>query len=408
MLVRGVRVRVRHVGVPLALGALVATAGCNTSLPVVSGEAGDTAQSPSPTVPDAALQFSLKDAQTPVKPDEALKVAVQGGELVSVRLIGPDKKPLGGKIVDGVWQVAPDTRLVPDASYTWRASAKNSAGKVTQEERSFTTIKPKVTATYRVTPDGATVGVGMPVMVTFDSAVKTPQMRADVEKRLSIKVTPAQKGSWGWLDERQLMWRPDSYWKPGTKINVNAPLTGVQTGDGKWIAENKGATFDIAKRSRVSTVDLANHVMTVRENGKKVASYPISAGKATDEWETRSGTKIITEKHADYVMDAGTLGVGEDDPNYYRTEVKYAMRVTNTGEFLHAAPWSVWAQGRRNVSHGCVNMSTAAAGEMFRASIIGDVIEFTGSARKMKPGDGMSVWLFDAKEWRERSAVASS
>ena len=37
------------------------------------------------------------------------------------------------------------------------------------------------------------------------------------------------------------------------------------------------------------------------------------------------------------------------------------MRLTYSGEFLHAAPWSVGSQGYANVSHGCTGMSTANA-----------------------------------------------
>ncbi|WP_187122605.1 L,D-transpeptidase [Mobilicoccus massiliensis] len=376
---------------------------CNADVPGVGG--GN--ETPTPTVPPASLTFSVKDAKQPVRPDQRLSVGAEGGTLVNVRLVGPDGKTVPGRVADGVWTSSADTRLVPDSQYTWRASAKNAAGEVQQQEMRITTLKPKISATYRVTPDGNTVGVGMPVMVTFDSAVTSPKLRADVERRMKLKVTPAQKGSWGWLDDRQLMWRPDSYWKPGTKITVAAPLTGVQTGDDKWIVQDKGAKFDISDRARVSVVNLSSHVMTVRENGKTIATYPISGGKPTAEWETRSGTKIITEKHADYVMDAATVGVKAEDPNYYRTEVKYAMRVTNTGEFLHAAPWSVWAQGRRNVSHGCINLGPSAAAAVFRQSIVGDVVEFVGSGRKMQPGDGLSVWLFDAKAWHARSALAS-
>lgn len=399
------RVRPRSCEVLVVFGAALVLSGCNA---VAVGWPPQPAPTTPAPEPKASVAFSVQDPKIPVRPDEQLTVTPSGGELVSVRLTGPDDKVVPGRIVDGVWETSTSTRLVPDSTYTWRAAAKNSEGAITQVQQKITTLKPKVTATYTVTPDGATVGVGMPVMVAFDSGVETPQMRAEIEKRLSIKVTPAQKGSWGWLDERQLMWRPDSYWKPGTKVAVNAPLTGVQTGKDKWIEQNKGAKFTISDRARVSKVNLASHVMTVTENGKTIGRYPISAGRPTESWETRSGAKVITEKHDNYVMDAGTLGLDEDDPNYYKTEVRYAMRVTNTGEFLHSAPWSVWAQGRQNVSHGCVNLGPNDAREMFQQSIIGDVIEFTGSGRRMKPGDGLSVWLFDAKAWHARSALAKS
>lgn len=395
----------RYAGVGLALGSVLVTAACDTQgAKGAGGEGGE----PSPTVPAASLAFSVKDGGTGVKPDQRLTVQAAQGELVSVRLKDAKGKTVPGKVSRGVWSVDPETRLVPKAGYTWTASARNEEGKVTQQQVTFTTLTPKVTATYTVMPDGSTVGVGMPAMVTFDSSVTTPEARAEVQKRMKIKVVPAQKGSWGWLDDRQLMWRPDSYWKPGTKVSVAALLTGVSTGPDKWIAQDKGGTFTVAKRARVMKVDLADHVMTVNDDGKRVATYPISAGRPSASWETRSGTKVITEKHAEYVMDSGTLGLKEGDPNYYRTEVKYAMRVTNTGEFLHSAPWSVWAQGRQNVSHGCVNLGPSAAASVFRSSIVGDVVEFTGSSRRMKPGDGLSVWLFTPAEWHARSALAAT
>ena len=80
----------------------------------------------------------------------------------------------------------------------------------------------------------------MPVSVQFDSQVMTKAMRADVEKRVKVTTSPRQAGAWGWLDNRQLMWRPPSYWKPGTSVDaVKAPLTGVQTGEGKWVAQRR-------------------------------------------------------------------------------------------------------------------------------------------------------------------------
>ena len=390
----------RDVVVGLALGSVLVSSACDAP---GSGE-GDGA-TPAPPAPAASVSFSVPDGKTDVAPDQRLSVRVAGGDLVTVRLTDARGTTVPGRVVRGVWTVDPATRLVPRTSYTWNAAARNAEGKLTRQQVEFRTLTPKISATYTVMPDGATVGVGMPAMVTFDSSVTTPEARADVQKRLKIKVVPAQKGSWGWLDDRQLMWRPDAYWKPGTKVTVSAPLTGVATGPGKWITKDKGGTFTVADRARVMKVDLAGHSMTVTDDGKRVATYPISAGRPGASWETRSGTKVITEKHADYVMDSATLGLAEDDPNYYRTEVKYAMRVTNTGEFLHSAPWSVWAQGRQNVSHGCVNLGPSAAAEVFRTSIIGDVVEFTGSSRRMKPGDGLSVWLFSPSEWRARSAL---
>ncbi|WP_226913354.1 L,D-transpeptidase [Gephyromycinifex aptenodytis] len=397
--------RSRSAASVVALAGVIALTGCQAGMPLAGGDASSSTTPPPP--PPAKVSFSIADGQESVRPDEVPTVSVADGDLVSVRLLDPKGNVVPGTIgTDGTWTVPSSTRLAPNTPYTLAATARGASGEIERASVSFTTLKPKVDATYWVIPDGPTVGVGMPVMVTFDSGVASPQMRADVERRMKITTVPAQKGSWGWVDDRQLMWRPASYWKPGTKITVNAPLTGVQTGESKWITKDKGATFTIANRARISTVDLAQHVMTVREDGKIVGTYPISAGRPVGDWETRSGTKIITEKQSTYLMDAATLGLEEDDPNYYQTEVRHAMRVTNTGEFLHGAPWSVWAQGRRNVSHGCVNLGPRDAKSNFDASLVGDVVDFKGSKRKMKPSDGVPVWLYTWPEWQARSALA--
>lgn len=339
-----------------------------------------------------------------VRPDSPIKVNATNGSLHTVSLAGPDGRELRGEVSDdGTWTLL--DLMAPGAAYTMKVTGQSTDGVAGSETRTFSTLKPKVEATYRVTPDKTTVGVGMPVMITFDSSVMTPQMRRNVEKRVSVTTVPKQEGHWGWQSANQLMWRPKTYWKTNTKVTVKAPLRGVQTGEDKWITQDKGASFTIAKRSRISTVDVANHVLTVRENGKVTHTYPVSSGQATAAWRTRSGTKIITEKNAFMIMDAASLGVAKDDPNYYRTEVHWALRVTNTGEFLHSAPWSVWAQGRQNVSHGCVNMGPGAAKAMFRDSLIGDVVDFVNSPRKMRPDDGVGVWLFTYDEWKTRSAL---
>lgn len=381
----------------VAFGSVIALTACSGAGPEPARE---------PAAP-AELTFSVEDAAKDLKPSDTIEVAAVAatGTLNAVTVESADgKQKLSGEVdANGVWRNKGELAL--DTTYKIVASATNDDGVATQSSRTFSTLRPKIDATYRVLPDGHTVGVGMPVMVTFDSPVQTPAMRAEVERRMSITTTPKTEGAWGWVDSTQLMWRPKAYWKPGTKVKVNAPLAGVQTGESKWVRQNKGGEFTISKRARVIKVDLAKHFMTVRDNGKTVATYPISAGQRTPDWETRSGTKIITEKQDHMVMDAATLGVPEDDPNYYRTDVRHALRVTNTGEFFHGAPWSVGSQGRRNVSHGCVNMGPRDAAEFFNSTIIGDVAEFVGSGRQMKPGDGVPVWLFSYDKWKARSAL---
>ena len=97
--------------------------------------------------------------------------------------------------------------------------------------------------------------------------------------------------------------------------------------------------------SMISVVDVDRHTLTVWRNGKKARVIPVSTGK--DGFLTRNGTKVILEKHTLKIMDASTIGISQSDPEYYRMEVPYAMRVTWSGEFVHAAPWSTGEPGPR-------------------------------------------------------------
>ncbi len=91
------------------------------------------------------------------------------------------------------------------------------------------------------------------------------------------------------------------------------------------------------------------------------------------------------EKFSSIDMDAATTGVDSEDPGYYNIkDVRWAMRLTNSGEFLHAAPWSVGSQGSANVSHGCTGMSTANASWLYSHSRRGDVVHYVHSPRPLE------------------------
>ncbi len=384
--------------------AVLVLSGCDQSLSATGGtqpQAGGNLQG----TPTPSVSISVADKAKNVRPDTPVTVQVGDGTLRSVML-----RAANGAVIEGVlseersWTNS--ARLLPNTTYDLTAVTLDGDGVESSKKVRFSTLKPAVTATYRVVPDDKAVGVGMPAVISFDSPVAKDK-QAELERQVSITTVPAQEGAWGWSGDNQLIWRPRTYWKPGTKVSVAAPFAGMQTGDKKWVAENKKGAFTVGP-SRISTVDLKNHTMTVRVNGKVSDVYKISGGKPGATTTTRSGTKIITEKHPYYVMDSSTYGVAQGSAGYYRQEVKYAMRVTNTGEFLHSAPWSVWAQGKRNVSHGCVNMSPQDARQLFDATLVGDVVDFVGSDRMMKPGDGMGIWLYTWEKWKATSALQGS
>jgi lipoprotein-anchoring transpeptidase ErfK/SrfK len=238
------------------------------------------------------------------------------------------------------------------------------------------------------------------VVVSFDIPVTD---KASIERHLSVDTAPVQKGSWHWISDTEVHWRPKTYWKPGTDVTVNADINGVDAGDGIYGQEDRETSFTVGD-SVIMEIDVNAHTMKVSRNGQVLRTLPISAGKPG--FTTRSGVKVIVEKFRTKTMDAATTGISEDDPEYYNIEnVEYAQRVTYSGEFLHAAPWSVGSQGSANVSHGCVGMSTEDAAWLYSLTKRGDVVDVTGSDRSMELSNGFGDWNLSFAQYREGSAL---
>jgi hypothetical protein len=81
------------------------------------------------------------------------------------------------------------------------------------------------------------------------------------------------------------------------------------------------------------------------------------------------------------------------------------MRVTYSGEFVHAAPWSVGYQGSANVSHGCVGMSTANAAWLYNLTHRGDIVDVSGSSRHMTLTNGYGDWTESFAQYKKGSAL---
>ncbi|AKT52864.1 hypothetical protein ADJ73_13645 [Arsenicicoccus sp. oral taxon 190] len=367
-----------------------------------SSSAGSSAPAdPTPSTATApTVDFVPAQGAKGVDPAATVSVRSAGGNLAAVTVRDEAGAEVEGRLDGDTWR--PARRLRPATSYTVSAEVKGQDGAAKTATSRFTTVRPTTVAKYVLAPMDDVVGVGMPAMVTFSSSVATPQQRAEVEKHLKVTTEPATTGSWGWLSDRRLMWRPESYWKPGTKVTVEAQLAGLQTGEGKWVGRDDSETFTIG-RSQISKVDMKTHQMTVVRDGQVVRTIPVTTGK--DGFTTRSGTKVIMEKVGHMTMDSATVGIPKGHPEYYKLDTEWNMRVTTTGEFLHAAPWSQWAQGRRNVSHGCTNMSMANASWMFQSSMVGDVVEFTGSDRAFRDGEGITAWQYSYADWTKKSAL---
>jgi lipoprotein-anchoring transpeptidase ErfK/SrfK len=258
-----------------------------------------------------------------------------------------------------------------------------------------TTAPPQIHAT--LSPgDGEVVGVGMPATVTFDRAVGAAD-RPAVEARLSVTANPPVEGDWRWITPAIVHWRPSAYWSPGTVVGVHSDLRGLQVG-GAQGADERTVQFRVGD-AHVSTVDIAAHQMTVTSNGQVVRVIPMSAGR--DRYPTHSGVHIALEKSKLVTMDSSTVGIPRDSPGGYYRKVAWATRLSYSGTYVHAAPWSAGAQGERNVSHGCINISTADAQWFYGFTQRGDVVSVVNSPSKPLLYDpGMADWNIPWDQWK--------
>jgi len=353
----------------------------------VSVTSAPESQAPSST---ATLAFTPRLGDQNVVPGSPIVVTANDGRLTSVKITTPDGKALKGNLAADAqkWESVTQS-LGYGTTYDVTVKAVDRNGLPTAAHQTFTTLVPKDTVgVSSVDPQaGTTFGVGIPIVVRFDQSIEN---KAEVEKRLEVVTPKPIKGAWRWLSDSQVQFRPRDYWPANIPITVHARLTGVQVAPQVW--GEKDATFKFhTTNSIVGRVDMKKHTLTVAKNGKVIKVIPITTGKPG--FDTRSGTKVVMTKERNRIMDASTGGTSQGDPEYYRLNVEYAMRLTWSGEFLHAAPWSEGSQGYENVSHGCTGMSTENAAWLYNISNIGDVYVYTGNDRMMTDDDnGITVW----------------
>lgn len=349
-------------------------------------------------VPPAKVKISPADGAAKVRPDKAVRVAVTDGTLSSVNVTTETGQVVTGALAADQRSWTSKSRLAPGTTYrvAVRSAAKDGAS--TENSSSFTTLTPKQTANVSIQPrDNWTVGVGMPVIIDFSRPVEIKN-RSKVEKSLAVTTADDLEGSWRWFSSSQVQWRPRDYWPTRTKVKVTADLSSVELAPGVWGSSQKRTERFSVGSSVISTVDVRKHTMTVRKDGKVIRVIPVTTGKPG--FASRNGVKVIMSRETSRRMDAATTGTDPEDPEYYNLTVKYAMRLTHSGEFLHQAEWSVGSQGRANVSHGCTGMSPANAAWLFSQSKVGDVVIFKGSKRPLEWGNGLTAWDMSYSRWK--------
>ncbi len=286
----------------------------------------------------------------------------------------------------------PATQLKYATAYTVTVTGSDDAGKTT-----FTTMaKPGKTINVSTSmADGKTYGVAMPVVVRFGSNVSKDQ-RASIEKRLLVTSEPAQLGVWHWFSDNEVHYRPKEYWQSGTKISVRLATGGLQLTGTAYGAKDVTVNATIGRKLVMETDD-ATHQMTVTQDGQLLKTIPISLGKAKT--PSSSGAMVVMDKQRKELFKS------TDPSDPYEQTVYYTQRTTIGGEYIHAAPWSEGDQGKRNVSHGCTNVSQANAIWLYNLTMIGDPYTVKGTPRKLQWGNGLTDWDRSWEEYVKGSAL---
>jgi lipoprotein-anchoring transpeptidase ErfK/SrfK len=404
--------RLRHARHTASATALVlacfALAACDAGSALPGGSDDDPSTSSSasaedePEEPVAVVTANVEKGATNVPVDKTIEVAVADGTLTRVSVTS-EAGDLAGEISGDSTGWFSTDGLEPGAAYSIRTVAEGDDGETVRQTSKFTTVP--LTLDEQTFPSvaplqGEEVGVGMPVVVTFDIPVTD---RETFEKHMSVQSTPAQPGSWHWLSDSEVHWRPKAYWKAGTQVSVDVDVNGVPAGNGIYGQEDRKIDFSVGD-ANIYRVNAVTHDMKVFSNGELLRTIPITTGEQPA-FTTRSGVKVIMEKFESKRMNSETVGITGAEA-YDLAGVKWAMRVTNSGEFIHAAPWSVGSQGNANVSHGCTGMSTDNAAWLFAMSKRGDVVEYTGTNRPMEDGNGYADWNTPFAEYKQGSALS--
>ncbi|WP_030249487.1 MULTISPECIES: L,D-transpeptidase [unclassified Streptomyces] len=356
---------------------------------------------------DAAGQISVNAPSGERKkadPDKPLEVvaADSDGRITDVTAYDATGRYVAGELAADGGRWYSTSPLAAHASYTVRVSTENEDGAPGRKVLTFDTGMPTTKKRLDVTfgPKAGTYGVGQPVTAELSQPVKARAQRAVVERALKVSSMPATDGAWHWVDDKKLHYRPKDYWPAQATIQVRSNLAGIKIGDRMWGGKAKPLTITTGDKL-VAVTDAAAHQMTVYKNDEVVRQIPVTTGRPG--YDTRNGVKVVLAKEGTVRMTSASIGASD----FYDLIVHHSVRVTNSGEYVHAAPWSVGSQGAANVSHGCTGMSTENAAWFYDTVREGDIVKVINSGgESMAPfGNGFGDWNLDWAKWRTGSAL---
>ncbi|MFJ3497417.1 Ig-like domain-containing protein [Streptomyces sp. NPDC086091] len=392
----------------LVVGALTLTAcGGDASAKDDNGKGGK-GRGDSAKTSTATIAISAEDGSTNASINTT-GVKVSDGRLTTVTMTVAES----GTAVEGTlsadgrsWK--PKEQLERGTKYRISATAKDKDGKTSAANSIFTTLSKSDSFIGTYTPDnGTTVGVGMPVSFTFDKAITD---RKAVQTHITVSSSSGQEVVGHWFNEKRLDFRPEEYWKAGSKVTMKIDLDGVKGANGIYGVQKKTVTFTVG-RSQVSTVDVNTQTMTVVRDGQTLKSVPISSG--SPEHTTYNGQMVIAEKFTQTRMNSRTVGLGGE---YDISDVPHAMRLTTSGTFIHGNYWYNKGNppfGRTGTSHGCVGLQDVKGAQgdtpskwFYDNSLIGDVVVVKNSPDKtVTPENGLNGWNMAWADWTAGSAA---
>ncbi|MFI1761254.1 Ig-like domain-containing protein [Streptomyces sp. NPDC020800] len=357
-----------------------------------------TDQTGTQDVSDALIKITPGEGAHNVGITDPVEATVSNGKLTKVTMtaVATGAEIPGTLSADGTsWR--PNAPLERATRYQVAAEAQDAKGRPATGNATITTVSPANDFIGHLSPlDGSTVGVGMPVTFNFGRAISD---KAAVESKIQVSSSSGQQVVGHWLNAGRLDFRPENYWTPGSTVTVKLDLLGVQ----------KTVTFKIG-RSQISTVDAATKQMTVVRNGKTIKTVPISSG--SPEHPTYNGRMVVSEKFEQVRMSAASVSLTDKDgkPAYDIGDVPHAMRLTDSGTFIHGNYWGADSVfGHANTSHGCVGLKDVKGGGdarqpaawFFDHSMIGDVVIVKNSQDKsaLAPDNGLGDWNVPWSEW---------
>ncbi|WP_327164314.1 Ig-like domain-containing protein [Streptomyces zaomyceticus] len=361
--------------------------------------------------PGDVIRVSPEDGRRGVPAEGPVEVKVDSGRLERVTVVQVEdgrRTEVAGRISDdGLrWRPRPEARLELAAKYSVDAVALDGHGRRSARHTTFTTVVPESRFIGYFTPENrSTVGTGMIVSFGFNMPIEN---RAEVERAIRITSVPPVEVVGHWFGKERLDFRPAAYWRPGTKVTVELGLRDVEGAPGVYGIQRKTVGFTVG-RSQVSVVDAAAHTMEVRRDGEVLTTVPITAG--APKTTTYNGRMVVTELYDVTRMDGRTVGFGGE---YDIKDVPHAMRLTESGTFLHGNYWaSSDTFGSANVSHGCIGLrdekggsAESPAGWFFERTLIGDVVEVVNSRdRQVAPDNGLGGWNMEWNLWKAGSAL---